>query len=53
MFDPRKTVFYDVDTTKGNSGSPDLSGIEDGTNHIQGESTLNSWKVMMFMDRPH
>lgn len=30
--DPGKTVFYDVDTTKGNSGSPGLSGIEDGKN---------------------
>jgi len=30
--DPGKTVFYDIDTTKGNSGSPGLSGIEDGKN---------------------
>ncbi len=28
--DPGKTVFYDIDTTKGNSGSPGLSGTEDG-----------------------
>lgn len=30
--DPGKIVFYDVDTTKGNSGSPGLNGIDNGEN---------------------
>ena len=32
--DPGKIVFYDIDTTKGNSGSPGLNGIENGQDVI-------------------
>ena len=32
--DPGKIVFYDVDTTKGNSGSPGLNGIKNHNEEI-------------------
>jgi V8-like Glu-specific endopeptidase len=32
--DPGKVIFYDVDTTKGNSGSPGLDGVENGKDII-------------------